>query len=101
MGAPTHAAQRTRIVCNAADLSPFLTISAYGCIFENLYLWQGQDDVHSLVLCSVTGKRNYFRGVHFAGGGHATQAIDAGASRADQWRGAKTSSSGARSVWTR
>ena len=80
MGAPTHAAQRTRIVCNAADISPFITISGYGCIFENLYLWQGQDDAHSLILVSVTGNRNYFRGVHFAGGGHATQAINGGMS---------------------
>lgn len=80
LGAPTHAAQRTRIVCNATDLSPFFTISGYGCIFRNLYFWQGQDDVHSLVNVSVSGARNYFSGVHFAGGGHATQAIDGGAS---------------------
>lgn len=80
LGAPTHAAQRTRIVCNAVDLSPFITVSGYGCVFSNLYLWQGQDDADSLVLVNVTGNRNYFSRVHFAGGGHATQAIDAGAS---------------------
>jgi hypothetical protein len=28
----------------------------------------------------VTGGRNYFENVHFAGGGHATQAVDGGAS---------------------
>lgn len=80
LGAPTHAAQRTRIVCNATDLSPFITVSGYGCIFSNLYIWQGQDDVHSLINVSVTGNRNYFSRVHFAGGGHATQAINGGAS---------------------
>jgi len=80
IGAPSHAAQRTRIVCNATGLSPFLTVSGYGCIFRNLYLWQGQDDATSLVAVSVTGNRNYFENVHFAGGGHATQAIDGGAS---------------------
>ena len=80
MGAPNGIAGRTRIVCNATDLSPFITISGYGCIFKNLYIWQGQDDVHSLINVSVTGDRNYFEDVHFAGGGHATQAIDGGAS---------------------
>jgi hypothetical protein len=80
VGANTHAAQRTRIVCNATDLSPFITVSGYGCIFKNLYLWQGKDDVHSLINVSVTGNRNHFVNVHFAGGGHATQAIDGGMS---------------------
>ena len=80
LGAPTHAAQRTRIVCSAVDLSPFITISGYGCIFSNLYIWQGQDDADSLINVRVSGNRNYFDRVHFAGGGHATQAIDAGAS---------------------
>jgi len=85
MGAPTHAAQRTRIVCNAADtgsnsMSPFITISGYGCIFKNLYIWQGQNDASTLINVSVTGNRNYFENVHFAGGGHATQAVDGGIS---------------------
>lgn len=72
--------QRARIVCNAVDLSPFFTISAKGCIVKDLEFWQGQDDVHSLVCVSVTGSRNYFQNVHFAGGGHVTQAIDGCAS---------------------
>lgn len=80
LGAPTHVAQRTRIVCNANDLSPFMTISGYGCIFSNLYVWQGRDDVHSLINVDVSGQRNLFWNVHFAGGGHASQAIDGGAS---------------------
>lgn len=81
-GAPTHAAQRTRIVCNAAgaSMSPFITVSGYGCIFANLNIWQGQANASTLINVSVTGSRNYFRNVHFAGGGHATQAVDGGAS---------------------
>ncbi len=78
--APTHVSQRARIVCNATDLSPFFTLSAKGCLIRNVIFWQGQDDVHSLVCVSVTGPRNVFDNVHFAGGGHATQAIDGGAS---------------------
>lgn len=80
MGANTHAAQRTRISCNATGLSPFITFSGYGNIFRNLYLWQGQNDAASLINASITGNRNEFSGVHFAGGGHAAQAIDGGAS---------------------
>lgn len=80
LGAPTHAAQRTRIVCGANSLSPFITVSGYGCIFSNLYIWQGRDDAASLINVSVTGDRNYFHKVHFAGGGHVTQAIDGGCS---------------------
>lgn len=80
LGSPVHAGQRTRIACNATGLSPFLTISGYGCIFRNLYIWQGQDDAASLINVSVTGQRNYFENIHFAGGGHASQAIDGGAS---------------------
>lgn len=80
LGAPSHVAQRTRIVANATGLSPFITISGYGCIFKNLYIWQGQDDAASLINVSVTGNRNYFENVHFAGGGHATQAVDGGMS---------------------
>jgi hypothetical protein len=80
LGAPTHVSQRSRIVCNAVDLTPFITVSGYGNIFKNLQIWQGQDDATTLINVSVTGNRNYFENVHFAGGGHATQAIDGGMS---------------------
>jgi len=80
LGPVRQVGNRARIVCNATDLSPFFTISAHGCLFRNVMFWQGQDDVHSLINVSVTGDRNKFESVHFAGGGHATQAIDGGAS---------------------
>jgi hypothetical protein len=80
LGAETHVAQRTRIVCGADGLSPFITVSGYGCVFQNLYIWQGRDNAATLVNVSVSGQRNLFRNVHFAGGGHATQAIDGGCS---------------------
>ncbi len=80
--APTHAAQRARIfqTSTLTGASPLLTISATGCIFKNFYIFQGVDDATSLINVSVTGGRNYFENVHFAGGGHATQAINGGAS---------------------
>lgn len=80
--APTHVAQRARIfqLATLTDASPLLDITASGCIFANFYIYQGVDDTGSLIDVQVTGRRNYFKNVHFAGGGHATQAIDNGAS---------------------
>jgi hypothetical protein len=82
LSAPTHAANRARIfqLATLEDASPLLTVSGDGCIFKNFYIFQGVDDADSLINVSVTGSRNYFENVHFAGGGHATMAIDGGAS---------------------
>ena len=82
MCAPTHAAQRSRIfqTSTLTGASPLFTVSATGCIFKNFYIFQGVADATSLINVSVTGGRNYFENVHFAGGGHATQAINGGAS---------------------
>jgi len=80
--APTHAGQRARIfqLSILTGASPLITVSASGSIFKDLYVFQGVDDATSLIDVSVTGGRNYFENVHFAGGGHATQAVDGGAS---------------------
>jgi hypothetical protein len=82
MCAPTMVGQRARIFQAAGDLnlSPLFKVSASGCIFANLYIFQGVDDAQSLIDFQVTGQRNYFKNVHFAGGGHATMAIDGCAS---------------------
>lgn len=80
--APTGVANRARIfqTSTLTGASPLLNITATGCIFRNFYQFQGVDDATSLLNVQVTGGRNYFRDVHFAGGGHATQAINGGAS---------------------
>lgn len=82
LSAPTRAGQRARIfqTASATGLSPLITISGSGCVWANLYIFQGVNDATSLIDVSVTGSRNYFQNVHFAGGGHATQAVDGGAS---------------------
>jgi len=82
VGAPTMVGQRARIFQAAAltGASPFITVSGSGCIFKNLYIFQGVDDNTSLINVRVSGGRNYFENVHFAGGGHVTQAINGGAS---------------------
>jgi len=82
VAAPTCTAQRARIfqLSTLTGASPFFTVSGSGCIFKNFYIFQGVDDATSLINVEVTGGRNYFENVHFAGGGHATQAVNGGAS---------------------
>lgn len=82
VGAPTGMAGRARIfqTSSVTGLSPLINITASGCVFSNFYVFQGVADATSLINVQVTGGRNYFSRVHFAGGGHATQAIDGGAS---------------------
>lgn len=82
MCAPTRTGQRARIFQKSTltGASPLVTISGSGSMFKDLYIFQGVDDATSLINVSVTGGRNHFERVHFAGGGHATQAVDGGAS---------------------
>jgi hypothetical protein len=78
IAAPTQVAQRARIfqLSTLTGASPLFNVTATGCIFKNFYCFQGVDDATSLINWQVTGGRNYFENVHFAGGGHATMAID-------------------------
>jgi hypothetical protein len=80
--APTGVGQRSRIfqTSTLTGASPLITVSGSGCIFKNLYIFQGVNDNTSLINVSVTGERNYFENVHFAGGGHASHAINNGMS---------------------
>lgn len=84
LGAPIMVSQRSRVGCGAVDvggtMSPYFIISAYGCIFRNIQIAQEQADATTLLNVSVTGDRNYFKNVHFAGGLTTEQAIDGGAS---------------------
>jgi hypothetical protein len=79
---PVREGQRARItqLSTLTGASPFLTISGSGCVFANVRIWQGVNDATSLINVSVTGQRNTFYNVNFAGGGHVAQAIDGGAS---------------------
>lgn len=80
--APVRAGKRARIfqLSTLTGASPLLNITGSGCIFKDFYIFQGVADATSLINVQVTGQRNYFENVHFAGGGHATQAINGGAS---------------------
>ncbi|MBA4420266.1 MAG: hypothetical protein C0391_03890 [Anaerolinea sp.] len=76
--APVHAAERARIFLAAGDLdaSPLFLVSGSGCVLANLYIFSGVDDAQALIDVEITGDRNYFENVHFAGAGHASNAID-------------------------
>lgn len=77
--APIMFSQRARISTSTVSLTPMVTISANGCIWKNIQLFHGVTaDQLGLICCSVTGDRNYFENVHFAGGGISTIADDAG-----------------------
>lgn len=72
---PVAAGKRARIfqLSTATGVSPLIDITASGCIFKNLYIFHGVNDATSLICVKVTGQRNYFENVHFAGIGNATQ----------------------------
>jgi len=77
--APVHTAQRARIFAPAAGTHPVLwTVSGTGCIFKNIYWFNGTADAAALGLVLVTGGRCYFENCHFAGPGNAANAIDGG-----------------------
>lgn len=78
LGAPTIVGTRARIATvSAGDFTPMFTISADGCRFENLQFFDGSTT--NPVCVKVTGARNYFNNVFFAGMGAATGADDAAA----------------------
>lgn len=89
VGAPVAVSQRSRIAAlsTAAAISPLVTFSGDGCIIRNIQIFHGQASASALICAKVTGTRNYFENVHFAGVGDVTQSaagacslkIDAGA----------------------
>lgn len=78
--APSQFSQRARIaqLSTATGVSPLVNITANGCYFANFSIFQGVADATSLIACQVTGSRNVFQNVTFAGIGDATQ-VAAGA----------------------
>ena|SRR3990167_5422345 len=74
MGVPTMVSQRSRIAqtSTATGVSPLVDVTADGCIFKNFQVFHGVADATSLIAVRVTGDRNYFERIHFAGIGDAT-----------------------------
>ncbi len=84
VGAPSAVSQRSRIAAlsTASAISPLVDVTADGCVFANLQVFHGQADATALLNVRVTGTRNYFHNVHFAGIGDATQSAAGAASLA-------------------
>ena len=74
MCSPVTVSPRSRIVANAASLSPFFSITGNGCIFANVQIATFQ--ATGLVNVYMTGDRNYFVNCHLAGIGDATAGDD-------------------------
>lgn len=70
-----HMSNRNRVVWTTDSVDPCITISGNGNFFKNVQLatYQASNDV----LVALTGDRNRFEDVHFAGIGHATAGDDA------------------------
>ena len=80
--APTRIGQRARFFLTAlGTANPMIDVTANSCIMQNLYFFHGVASTSSLICTRVTGQRNYFENVHFAGIGHATGQGDVAAAR--------------------
>jgi hypothetical protein len=79
---PSLLSQRARIaqLSTVTGVSPLVNVTASGCVFRNLQIFQGVVDATSLINVQVTGARNVFDHVHFAGGGAVEHAINDGCS---------------------
>ena len=71
----------TTVTDDVDAFTPFLTVSADGCIIKNISLVQGQtEDAKASVGIHVTGLRNYFENVSVITAIHANQCDEAGTS---------------------
>ena len=80
--APVREGQRARItqLSTATGVTHLFTLSGNGCVWANVRIVQEVNDATSLGILNVTGERNYFWNVDFAGGAHSASAIDNGCS---------------------
>ena len=68
LSAPGLMEPRSRITSPAAlATTPFVTWSGDGCIVKNISFWHSSSNAASLVNVTVSGHRNYFENVQFAG----------------------------------
>lgn len=74
--APTMTNKRARIFHNF-NASPTWTISGSGCSFENFYFSHGRGSTINIIGTQISGGRNYFGNVHFAGPQNDTEADEA------------------------
>jgi hypothetical protein len=76
--APVPFSPRSRVFLAAAATGGetyLMNITGSGCVFSNILFFMGVDKNTAAYSVVVTGSRNYFKGVHFAGIGHATMDV--------------------------
>lgn len=80
VAAPGFIAQRARIstASSTSAVTPIMTVSADGCMFQNLHLFQDFSTDAANICVEITGERDVFINCHIAGGGNATGADNAG-----------------------
>lgn len=78
---PVMISQRARLAPTSTTtaFANFLTISASGCVFQNIGIFDGFGTGTTAQIClTVTGSRNWFKNCHIGGMGDTTSAGDAG-----------------------
>jgi|PlaIllAssembly_1097288.scaffolds.fasta_scaffold00657_2 hypothetical protein len=80
LAAPSLYSQRARVAPTAAltAFTPMITLSASGCLFQNIQFWHGfTTGAAAQIALEVTGSRNVFRNCHLAGMADAESAASA------------------------
>lgn len=80
VAAPGKVAQRARISATSgvSNIATMITISGDGCYWEGIHVFQNFSSDSANIAVEITGERNVFVRCHFAGGGNATGADNAG-----------------------
>lgn len=70
---------RARLSSSGSSVfTPFVNVTAQGCIFANLGTFYGFDSASAQICWAEAGQRNFYSNVVFQGGGHATAAAHVG-----------------------
>lgn len=81
LAAPVQLGQRARLTNGTATnlLTPLLSVTGSGCIFQNIEMFNGGTHATEAAVCLAlsTGSRNAFINCQISGGGDATSAADA------------------------
>lgn len=78
--APAALGQRARITNGASTvfLTPLISVTGSGCIFQNLEFFNGGADATKAAVCvAITGSRNCFINCQISGGGNTTNSTNA------------------------
>lgn len=63
---PTMYGVRNRVTSSAVALSPLITVSGNGCVFQNVMFSNDGSHATTAAICAtITGARNFFGNVHF------------------------------------